>query len=369
MNKGKRTQSLILLMALLSIFTFATCNIEYRTSNNSYVKNLDGQWKFSLGDDMEWMNPDFNDSSWDMTNVPSAWENDGYVGYDGYAWYRTKLIIPSHLFDEALFLDLGQIDDVDETYLNGHKIGGLGSFPPNYESAYNKNRHYYIPKEYLIKDGYNVLAVRVYDEKQDGGIINGQVGIYTYRNMPEMLVSMEGSWKFKKDDNADWSSPKLDDWNWESINVPNTWESQGYFGYDGYAWYRHQFSMPSVKEDDMVLMLGNIDDNDQVFVNGTMIGSTGDFDEHFWSKNSDNWDKSYSELRGYEIPKGLLKAGSKNLIAVRVFDHHGEGGIYNGPVGILSYKEYKKYKSTYEEYSNSSFYLLTKRVVINTFNN
>jgi hypothetical protein len=369
MNKRKRTQSLILLIVLLSMFTLTTCNIEYHTSGNSYVKELDGQWKFSLGDDLQWMNPEFNDSSWDKIKVPSAWEDDGYVGYDGYAWYRTKLVLPSTLNDEVLFLDLGQIDDVDETYLNGHKIGGLGSFPPNYQTAYNANRHYYIPKEILNKNGDNVLAVRVYDEKQSGGIVNGRIGIYTYRNMPEMLVSMEGSWKFKKDDDLDWANPKFDDWNWESIYVPDTWESQGYFGYDGFAWYRQQFVMPTGKEDNLVIMLGNIDDIDQVFVNGTMIGSTGDFGKHIWSKNSYNWDKYYIELRGYEIPKGLLKPGGKNLVAVRVFDQHGEGGIYNGPIGILSYKEFKKYKDNYEEYGYSDFYHLSRRIVINSFKN
>jgi hypothetical protein len=116
-------------------------------------------------------------------------------------------------------------------------------------------------------------------------------------------------------------------------------------------------------------MLGKIDDFDQVYVNGTMIGSTGEFGGHIWNKNSYNWDESYNEFRAYEIPKKLLKKGSKNLIAVRVFDHHGVGGIYTGPIGILSSREYKKFKNSHEDYSNSSFYYLYKHIVINSFNN
>jgi sialate O-acetylesterase len=314
------------------------------------------------------VSPELNDSSWDKIKVPSAWENDGYVGYDGYAWYRTKLIIPSYLSEEVLFLDLGQIDDVDETYLNGHKIGGMGSFPPEYVSAYNQDRHYYIPSEFINKSGDNILAVRVYDEKQDGGIVNGKVSVCTYNEMPNMIVSLEGEWKFKKDDDPSWSNPKFDDWNWETMFVPNFWESQGYFGYDGYGWYRRQFDMPGGKNSDLVMMLGNIDDIDQVFLNGKMIGSTGEFGKHFWSKNSNDWDKIWRTLRGYEIPEGLLKPG-KNLIAVRVFDRGGGGGIYNGPIGILSLKEYKKYEEKYEEYVNLNFYKISKHIVINALKN
>jgi len=33
---------------------------------------------------------------------------------------------------------------------------------------------------------------------------------------------------------------------------------------------------------------------------------------------------------------GLLKKGQKNVIAVRVLDTGGAGGIYEGPVGIIS---------------------------------
>jgi len=369
MATRKRRQSLLLIFALLGMFIFAACNIGYRVSNNSCVKDLDGLWKFSIGDDMSWMSPELNDSGWDQINVPSAWENDGYVGYDGYAWYRMKLTIPDYLSEETLFLDLSQIDDVDETFLNGHKIGGLGSFPPNYKSAYNVNRHYYIPKEFLNKDGSNVLAVRVFDEREAGGIVNGRVSICTYRDLPDMLVSLDGEWKFKKDDNMDWANSKFDDWNWESIYAPNTWESQGYFGYDGFAWYRRQFDMPKTKENNLILMLGNIDDIDQVYLNGKLIGSTGEFGKRMWSKNYDNWNNDWLELRGYEIPKGLLKSGGKNVIAVRIFDKGGDGGIYNGPLGILDQNQFKKYKNKYEEYSNSNFYFTSKRIVINAFKN
>ncbi len=33
---------------------------------------------------------DFDDSKWDKITVPSSWENQGFRGYNGYAWYRVS---------------------------------------------------------------------------------------------------------------------------------------------------------------------------------------------------------------------------------------------------------------------------------------
>jgi sialate O-acetylesterase len=91
----------------------------------------------------------------------------------------------------------------------------------------------------------------------------------------------------------------------------------------------------------MVIIMGKIDDVDQVYVNGTLIGSTGNF-----QTKSDRVDISgaeYNAFRGYYLPAGLLKKGQKYVIAVRVLDTGGIGGIYEGPVGILSQAKYIDY--------------------------
>ncbi|NJM16255.1 MAG: hypothetical protein HC896_13550 [Bacteroidales bacterium] len=41
-------------------------------------------------------------------------------------------------------------------------------------------------------------------------------------------------------------------------------------------------------------------------------------------------------MRIYEIPRGLLKPGQTNVITIKVYDSGGEGGIYNGPVGLIT---------------------------------
>jgi hypothetical protein len=139
--------------------------------------DLSGKWAFNTGDDMKWKEPGFNDSSWKQIAVPGKWEDQGFPDYDGLAWYRTGFKAPAELtgIRGQLVLILGACDDADETYLNGQKIGGMGDFPPNKESAWNVTRTYEVPKDLLKKDGLNVLAVRVNDNTAGGGIWRGPV--------------------------------------------------------------------------------------------------------------------------------------------------------------------------------------------------
>ena len=48
----------------------------------------------------------------------------------------------------------------------------------------------------------------------------------------------------------------------------------------------------------------------------------------------------YQAFRGYYFSSELLKKNQKNVISVRVYDRGGIGGIYEGPVGIVSQTKY-----------------------------
>ena len=70
----------------------------------------------------------------------ASWEEQGIGDYDGYAWYRVRFDVPAQWKDEpelklrgALLLDLGWVDDVDQTWFNGVEVGQTGKFPPNLE--------------------------------------------------------------------------------------------------------------------------------------------------------------------------------------------------------------------------------------------
>jgi len=316
------------------------------------VKNLKGWWKFSIGDNGLWATPGFDDHDWEKVFVPSAWEDEGFHGYNGYAWYRKEIEIDSDYKNDELYLFLGYVDDVDEVYLNGKLIGFTGSFPPNYETAYYSERKYRLPKEGINFDGKNIIAVRVFDYELNGGITSGKVGIFSFEPPIDLKVDLSGKWKFKTRDDLERKNKNYYDADWDKIIVPGLWETQGYRDYNGFAWYRKSFTLPkNLKDEKLVLMLGKIDDIDQVYINGRLIGSTGDFvrtpvDNYF--------NNEWLQFRGYYIPKDILSTTGENVIAVRVYDGYRDGGIYEGPIGIVTQEDYidfwrgKKKKNLWE---------------------
>jgi hypothetical protein len=302
---------------------------------------LKGNWKFEVGDDMKFAEPNYDDSDWDEIYVPGNWEDQGFPGYDGYAWYRTTFRLTDDLKDKRLYLDLGCIDDVDVVYINGIFVDGRGGFPPDYETAYNTWRLYPIPSQNLRFNSENVIAIRVYDEELVGGIVSGGIGIYSDRQA-KLNIDLAGRWKFHTGDEDEWCDRDYDDSKWGTLSVPANWDSQGHRNYDGYAWYRTEVIIPKqLKDSQLVLLLGKIDDFDEVYLNGQKIGHTGIFPgEHFRGNNNPYWNRD----RHYYIPENLIEWGGKNTIAVRVYDVWNLGGIYDGPVGIATKENYLKFR-------------------------
>jgi sialate O-acetylesterase len=306
------------------------------------VADLRGTWQFEIGDNLDWAEPDFDDSGWVKIFVPASWEDEGFPGYDGFAWYRTHFQLPSGEAQRNLYLLLGRVDDADETYINGHLIGFTGVFPPKPETAYNVFRQYIIPREYLNLSGDNVIAIRVYDQRLAGGILEGKVAIFEFVNNLQFAIPLEGVWKFSIGDRDRRKEKGFDDTDWKKIIVPLRWEFQGYRAYDGYAWYRKRFYVPvAYKNQELVLLLGKIDDIDETYLNGELIGKTGSMGGFGGPRiKGDEW----LEVRAYEIPAQNLLYDQENVIAVRVFDGLMDGGIYEGPVGIVTRERFAQWQ-------------------------
>src|SRR2546421_3126642 len=134
------------------------------------VYAIPGPWRLRTGDDPRYATREFDEDTWETVPVPKPWEEAGHPDYDGYAWYRTRFPLPPTPAGRPVYLELGKIDDVDETFLNGVKLGETGAFPPNYRSEWQAYRRYPIPVDALNWGGENVLAVRVYDGTGPGGI-------------------------------------------------------------------------------------------------------------------------------------------------------------------------------------------------------
>ncbi len=201
-DKYAQVKKLFLLLFLFSL------SATLWAADPELVVDLRGLWRFNLGDDREWSDDCYDDSSWEQIFVPSRWENEGFAGYDGFAWYRRSFNLKSVNLADSYFIDLGYIDDSDEVYVNGQLIGFSGSFPPKFRTAYDSHRKYHVPSE-LLKTGQNIIAVRVYDITLDGGIMKGRQGLYVKRNAVKDVLMLEGIWKFQSGSDPDWSSKGL----------------------------------------------------------------------------------------------------------------------------------------------------------------
>jgi len=102
---------------------------------------------------------------------------------------------------------------------------------------------------------------------------------------------------------------------WKSMELPQLWEAGGLESFDGIAWFRREVELPKDwAGKDLTLSLGPIDDRDTTWFSGEQVGAT------------DVW----NQPRSYKVPGRCVKAG-RNVIAVRVVDTGGGGGIYGEP--------------------------------------
>ncbi len=108
-----------------------------------------------------------------------------------------------------------------------------------------------------------------------------------------------------------------DDSHWSRMEVPQAWESVGSeMEIDGVVWFRKAVEIPESWDGlTLHLGLGPIDDCDTTYFNGVKLGSIGHGTPYSWQT-----------AREYTVRGGVTKAG-RNVLAVRVFDGRGRGGL------------------------------------------
>lgn len=184
---SKSIKNLIIFPAITAIAVIMSFSGQ---ENPSKVIIKGNGWKFKTGDDKAWAKPGFDDSSWQKIETGKPWEKQGHANYDGYAWYRVKVFIPSAILENSYLKDslqvfLGKIDDCDQFYLNGAFVGqnnkqsgiaGPDSVFINQHGYYDKDRIYTFSTRdpRILWDKENVLAVRVFDQGGDGGMFSGE---------------------------------------------------------------------------------------------------------------------------------------------------------------------------------------------------
>jgi sialate O-acetylesterase len=150
------------------------------------------KWEHLDFNDKECALEDFADSTWRDMKLPTYWEETRMGSFDGAVWFRKHVEIPKAWRGSSLTLSLGPVDDMDETYVNGTRVGGI-----MLEGYWQAPRTYTIPDS-LNRDSVLVVAVRVLDIQGNGGIYGKPENLFLRRNnSPDTsTISLAGNWKF-----------------------------------------------------------------------------------------------------------------------------------------------------------------------------
>ena len=158
-----------------------------------------GLARFHVGDDPAWRAPQFDDSAWQVLSLDKTWDDQGVKNAYNYAWYRIRVTIPASLkkgVSDRVLLDLGPIDDTDETWLNGHFVGKTGTNPEDpegYDSQWSVPRRYVVDAKWIRWDAENVIAVRVYNSGNPGGFFERPVRIGKPALSDFLTLSLKGT--------------------------------------------------------------------------------------------------------------------------------------------------------------------------------
>ncbi|PKD44806.1 PP2C family protein-serine/threonine phosphatase [Rhodohalobacter barkolensis] len=128
-------------------------------SDSERIIYISDRWKFKAGDNVQWANPEFEDSEWNVISTNLTAADLSFVEWDGIGWFRKRIKVGEGLVGKPLALVVDRHLGASEIYLNGEKIYELGRFSTNPERAesYSGNE---LPVIVFPDNGIQTLAVR-----------------------------------------------------------------------------------------------------------------------------------------------------------------------------------------------------------------
>ncbi|MDQ8011005.1 MAG: sialate O-acetylesterase [Flavobacterium nitrogenifigens] len=162
-------------------------NAIFETYKKSVLDNLKKVQGFdvSMENEEQFKDPNFQDKNWPEIKVPSLWENQQIGNIDGIVWMRKTIVLTAEQAKKEAVLHLAKVDDEDKTYVNGVEVGT--------NNLWDAKRIYKIPAN-VLKEGTNVIAVRITDYSGGGGIYGDPADLKI--DFKDSNVPLEGLWKF-----------------------------------------------------------------------------------------------------------------------------------------------------------------------------
>lgn len=156
----------------------------YKKSVLDNLKKVQG-FDVSLENENQFKDLNFQDKNWPEIKVPSLWENQQIGNIDGIVWMRKTIVLTAEQAKKEAVLHLAKVDDEDKTYVNGVEVGT--------NNLWDKLRVYKIPAN-VLKEGSNVIAVRITDYSGGGGIYGDPADLKI--DFKDTNLPLDGLWKF-----------------------------------------------------------------------------------------------------------------------------------------------------------------------------
>nr|WP_315258092.1 sialate O-acetylesterase [uncultured Flavobacterium sp.] len=159
----------------------------FGTYKKTLLANIEKIQGFEVSDanQDQFKNSDFKDSNWPEIKAPSLWENQQIGNIDGVVWMRKTIVLSAEQAKKEAVLYLSKIDDEDQTYLNGVLVGT--------SNIWEAKRVYKIPAG-VLKEGTNVIAVKITDYSGGGGIYGDPADLKI--DFKDEAVALDELWKF-----------------------------------------------------------------------------------------------------------------------------------------------------------------------------
>lgn len=128
-------------------------------NSDDQIIYLQDRWRFHPGDDLQWAEPDYDDSEWSVISTNLSEPDLAFIDWEGIGWFRIELRVDETLRAKPVALIVDRHLGASEIYINGEKVYELGRFSESPEQVASFSKEAPIP---IVFDNseIQVFAVR-----------------------------------------------------------------------------------------------------------------------------------------------------------------------------------------------------------------
>ena len=143
--------------------------------------------QYDVGLRGKWYSPGYDASGWQSVHLPGGFAGLGVPVTPAVAWFRKEITLSSPPPAGPTLISLGEVQRMDSVYVNGILVGA---------SAWVEHpRIYNIPAD-ALKQGRNLIALRIFKTEPDGGFL-GKPADLRLTLADRDVIALAGAWQGK----------------------------------------------------------------------------------------------------------------------------------------------------------------------------